>query len=326
MLDEAEIEKIKKLINQGKTNYKISIELRHSPNTIKKIREEYKKTKVSHKKDLEMYFKNPVDKVREEIKNIENIIETEQLKAEVRKELVKLLESLREILKTEVDERIDGEKANATEERDKQWQDFLKQKYVKKEIFIDLNKRIKEMETTIINLRNENKDKDDLLRNNQYEMSRLNTLKEQNIRTLKSEVNDYSWKNNNLRNENQDLHNYINNRLDHEVRHKQEKLNHQIKNFNSEKIKFKEYKETQQTKIDNETSESEARKKQLNEREKKLKKEKDELYKSWTKMSEIKDNLEMWEDDIKNQKENIKNSWSTVLKIAEEQKNKEQRL
>ena len=269
-----------------------------------------------------MYFKNPIDKLRAEIKNIENIIETEQLKAEVRKELVKLLESLREILRTEVDERIEGEKANATEERDKQWQDFINQKYVKKEIVIDLNKRIKEMEITIKNLRNENKDKDDLLRNNQYEISQLNALKEQDIRTLKNEVNDYFRENNNLRNENQGLHDYIKNRLDYDVRWNQG----QRKILNSKIIKINEYKKTQQIKINKENSELEIQKKQLNEREKKLKKDKDELYTSWITMSEIKNNLENWQDDIKNQQENIKKRWETVLKTAEKQRTEGQRL
>jgi len=279
MLDEAEIEKIKKLINQGKTNYKISIELRHSPNTIKKIREEYKKTKVSHKKDLEMYFKNPVDKVREEIKNIENIIETEQLKAEVRKELVKLLESLREILKTEVDERIDGEKANATEERDKQWQDFLNQKYVKKEIVIDLNKRIKEMETTIINLRNENKDKDALLRNNQYEMSQLKASNQREKKDLENQIGDLLWENIGLKEENGDLHDYIGNYLDDAGRWERENLRHEEEVLNGKKADFDRFVKRQQSNLDGLFFELDEKLKSVEKREDKLAEQKEKLKK-----------------------------------------------
>ena len=43
MLDIKEIEKIKKLIDLGYTDYKIGKELKHSPNTVKKIRREYNK-------------------------------------------------------------------------------------------------------------------------------------------------------------------------------------------------------------------------------------------------------------------------------------------
>lgn len=101
----------------------------------------------------------------------------------------------------------------AVEKRDVQWRDHIKQNYVKKEIENDLNDTIKETEKTILNLKNENKNKDDLLRDERNEMSQFNALKDQKIRTLKNEVNEYFWKNIDLRNENQYLHNYIGNIL-----------------------------------------------------------------------------------------------------------------
>ena len=92
------------------------------------------------------------------------------------------------------------------------------------------------------------------------------------------------------------------------------------------KIQLSEEKIPLLTKIDKKISELEVHKKQLNEREKKLIKEGDELYKSWIRISEIKNNLEKWQEDIDNQRENIKKRWETVLKTAEEQRTEGQRL
>ena len=107
MLDIKEIEKIKKLIDLGYTDYKIGKELKHSPNTVKKIRREYKKTKISQKKDEKLIFNSPIDQVQETIKNLKNIVKTEELKLEERKVLEKVIERLEKIIRVEVDERID---------------------------------------------------------------------------------------------------------------------------------------------------------------------------------------------------------------------------
>ena len=72
MLDDNEIDKIKKYIDQGKSDYKIGILTGHSPNTVKRIRREYKKTKINQKKDEKMIFNSPIDQVRETIKNLKN--------------------------------------------------------------------------------------------------------------------------------------------------------------------------------------------------------------------------------------------------------------
>ena len=63
MISDEEIRKIKKLINQGKSDYKIGMELGHSPNTVKKFREKYKISEVSHNNIWNMLFKNPIDDV-----------------------------------------------------------------------------------------------------------------------------------------------------------------------------------------------------------------------------------------------------------------------
>jgi regulator of replication initiation timing len=67
-----------------------------------------------------MHFNNPIDMLREEIKNIKNIVEMGELNAELRRELEKLLEKLQETLRMEVDERIPKVKADAVEERDEE--------------------------------------------------------------------------------------------------------------------------------------------------------------------------------------------------------------
>ena len=144
MLSDIEVEEIKKLINQGKSDYKIGKELGHSPNTVKEIREKYKESKVSLKKEREMHFNNPIDMLREEIKNIKNIVEIGELNAELRREFKKLLEKLQETLRLEVDDRIPKVKTEAVEERDEDWRELFKQDYVKKDVVTDLNNIIKE--------------------------------------------------------------------------------------------------------------------------------------------------------------------------------------
>jgi len=119
MLDEGEIEKIKKLINQGETNYKIGMELGHSANTVKKIREEYNNAHVSHILGEETHFDNPIEEVRGIAHNIDNLIKKEHLKAGERKEWEKRKDNIQELLRIEVDDKVARERSNVLEERNK---------------------------------------------------------------------------------------------------------------------------------------------------------------------------------------------------------------
>jgi len=64
MLRDEEIVKIKKLIDEGKTDYMIGNLLNHSPNTIKNVRGTYQYTGESVTQGEEIHHKNPIDLTR----------------------------------------------------------------------------------------------------------------------------------------------------------------------------------------------------------------------------------------------------------------------
>ena len=125
MLNEEEINKIKQLIKQGKSNYRIWQLTDHSPNTAQGIREEMEKTGQEQIHEEEMIFKNPTDIIKGIIKEIEVLIETKQLERSQEKKWEKRKEQLREMLKEEVDDRIANERVDAVQKRDLEWNQVI---------------------------------------------------------------------------------------------------------------------------------------------------------------------------------------------------------
>ena len=146
MLQENEINKIIGLIKQKKTNYRIWKETGHSINTIDKIRKNRENTETTQTQEKDIPYINPIDKTRRMIANLETFIQTEQLNDRERKQLEKLLEKLKEIIRVEVDDRILLERADAVGKRDQEWIKIVEQNYVKKEVATGLKSTIRERE------------------------------------------------------------------------------------------------------------------------------------------------------------------------------------
>jgi len=146
MLQENEINKIIGLIKQKKTNYRIWKETGYSVNTIDKIRKNRENTETTQTQEKDIPYINPIDKTRRMIANLETFIQTEQLNDRERKQLEKLLEKLKEIIRVEVDDRILLERADAVGKRDQEWIKIVEQNYVKKEVATGLKSTIRERE------------------------------------------------------------------------------------------------------------------------------------------------------------------------------------
>jgi hypothetical protein len=189
MLTDTEIRKIYKLIKKGKNNYQIGNELRHSPNTIKKIREEYNEEK-DHLEGEMVHCKSPSEGARKIIKFMDNYVKNEDLEDEDRKKWEKCLEQWREMVKREVDDRIDAERADAVKDKDREWQDTINQWYVKKEIATNLKNLVNEKDNTIQELNNKLKGKEDL-ENQNLNLSRENDRLSLENKTQSNYINNY---------------------------------------------------------------------------------------------------------------------------------------
>jgi len=302
MLSTEEIEEIKKLINQGKSDYKIGKELGHSPNTVKKFREEYKLSEISQKKIGKMHFGNPIDNVREEIKNIKNILEMGELKAEQQRELENVLGKLQEILRVEVDNRIYDERADAVEESNEGWRNLIDRDYVKKDVVTNLNNIINEKDTTIINLRNTIENKDVLISNNKYEMSQFKASNQKEKKDLEDQKEELLWENIGLKEENGDLSDFIENYLDDAGRRERENLSHEKEVFNREKTDFDSHVKRQQSKLDGLFVETNEKEKSIEKREEELSEQKEKLKKREEKFE--KDKKQIY-DILKERKKSI---------------------
>lgn len=204
MLDDKEKNKIKELIKQGKTDYKIGKLLNHSSNTIKVVREELLKEEESQIHKEEVHYDSSIDYSRRIIGEIGNIIKTHNLKEKEKKDLEKLLESFKKTVRSEVDDRIAAERADAVEKRNQEWNKYIEEHYVKKEVVTDLENKIIIHEKILKFLRNEIKVKDDSFIKNQFEYSQYKKFKQSYTEFLEREILRLI-KENNLIEENQGL-------------------------------------------------------------------------------------------------------------------------
>lgn len=351
MLDEEEIEKIKKLIDQGKTDYKIGMKLNHSANTVADIRKKYNNAKVNHTTGKETHFDDPIEEVRGIVCNIDNLIKKEQLKAGERKKWEKRRDNLKEMLRTEVDDKLTREISDAIKARDNVWREYIEQNCVQKEEVTNLNNIMKAREATIKSLNFKIDNKDGILASIQHENQ-----------NLKNQIRNLLRINNDLNNKNLQLHYHIENRLDADVRHWQDKLKADREVFYIEKTNFDRYKDDQRSNLDKlyfETNEKlktvEMREEKLNEQEGKLKKRDTELDKNTKIMNntleesikaieqrmedvtESEKRLKIWIDEqneefdakrkkIKDDQEKITQKLKVINKTVEELKAEEHRL
>ena len=198
MLENIEIEKIIQDIDSGLTDYTIGKKYKHSHNTIANIRKEHEAVDAGENqeeaKKQEVHFDNPINKVRAIPKAIDDLIKTEQLKADDRAEWEKRIEDIREVLRKEVDDRIAGEREDATEKRDGEWRGYLKKNYNKKEIAANLRSILKERDTTIEDLTETIEEKDNLntnLSNKNIDLNNDNTALRKTNADLREHIDKY---------------------------------------------------------------------------------------------------------------------------------------
>jgi hypothetical protein len=360
MLHEEEINKIKQLITQGKSNYRIWQLTGHSPNTVKGIREEMEKTGQEQIHGEERIVKNPTDITKGIIKEIDVLIEKKQLEDSQEKKWEKRTEKLREIIKVEVDDRIPKEIANAVLQRDEDWRRHIEPNYVKKEVVTNLKTTIQEKESTITNLRKENKEKDITHEKDQTTIFNLWDTQ----RNMRYQIQNLTSENIVLNNNYWQLIYYIENQLDTKVKQDQEQLRHEWEVFNAEKTRFTEYTKDHLAYINNLNTEVEQRRKavemrekQSTEQEEKIQKQENELEVSknhWNKQyseiiftiktrveeiayahceelvkrcfeKQINEINQQWKE-IKDQQEQITKEQEMLKKTAEEQRTEGKRL
>jgi len=228
------------------------------------------KADKSQTKTGAMSFYSSIQEIREISSDIDNVIKHGQLKTEDRMEWNKRKEDLLELLRVEVDDRIAEEIASAVETRDEVWRGFLKQNYVKKEVVTDLDNTIKTKDSIIEDFRNEVVQKDDLLRNSQYEISQLNASHQLEKEDLKNQIRNFYWENHDLREGNWNMHDYIENRFNNDVRREQKQLKHEREVLSDEKISFDKHVKILKSKLDESFFETEKELKDVERREKKL--------------------------------------------------------
>ena len=245
MLDDKEIEKIDQLIKQGKSNYRIWKETGHSPNTVQGRREVRKKREQQQISKEDVIVKNPIEAVQKINSDIDALIQTKQLDEREEKKWRKRADELREMQKVEIEDRIPKEREDAGLQRDEQWKKHIEQNYVKKDVATGLEGIIQERDRVIMRLRDENTEKYKVHEQDQIKILCLtNNLqyKDNHIQVLSD--------NNAIVNFNySQLQNYIENRLDNEVRKCQEQLRLEQEKLLTEKTDFFKYAETQITNL-----------------------------------------------------------------------------
>jgi hypothetical protein len=308
----------------------------------------------------EFYSTNAIDKIREFMAILENFLQKEQIKIGARKELEEILKKVREILRVEVDERISSERADAVEKRDLEWNQTIEQNYVKKEMETELKKRIQSDEAIIKRLMNENAEKDNAHEKDQTDI--CNHLSKE--RYLENQIQCLSSEKKALNDKNWELHNYIENRLDNEVRQGQAQLGYEQEKLTTKITYFDKHVEIQRTNINAMFQEVEQQRKNVETRENKVAEQEEKIQKQeneleaaknrWNKQyseittliktrveeiayahcenmvkkcfdKQINEINQQWKE-IKDQTEQITKERENLKKTAEEQRIEEERL
>ena len=308
-----------------------------------------------------MHYENPIPKLQHIVCEIDNIISSQKMQIGDQKEWQRRIENLQEILQ-EHNEWISEATDKAVKRRDEQWQYLVDEEYVKKDVVEELKKRITEMETTAINLRNENEAKDNLVTKNQQDISWINATNEREKDTLNNRIRNLLWQKVGLEEKIGDLHDYIGNFLDDAGRRERENLRHQEEDLIVRKTDVDSYVKRQKSNLDGLFFESdeklksvEMREEKLVEQEGKLKKREDTLDKNTKIMhntleesikaiekreqnvtnlekglkkwnAEQNDELDTKRKKIKDDQEKITQEWETIKKTVEELRTEEQRL
>lgn len=284
MLDKKEIKEIEDEIRKGKSDYRIGKERHRSPNTIGRIRAEMLETEPRQTQENDVPYHSPIEKIRGIISDLTVLIQTEALNDRERKQLERLLEKLKEIIRVEVDERISSERADTVEKRDQEWKKYVEQNYVKKEVATSLEITIQAKDATINDFRKIIREQDEAHLKDQTDICNFSS----HVQNMQNQIQDLSSWNKVLNDKNYELYNYIENRLDDDVRRDQEQLRHDREMFGAEKTRFAVYDVGQQSNLNALFFEGGERIKAVEMREKLLDKQEEEQQKQEKKFNEYK--------------------------------------
>lgn len=230
ILSERKQEQIWQLFEGGEDISEIARKVNVDRKTVRTYLDKKYTTHETTGKGQEVHFDDPIEEIRAIPKTIDNIIKTEHLKADDRAEWEKRIEDIREILRIEVDDRIEGEREDTTKEENEIWQRCLKENYVKKEAATNLRNTLEEKDTTIKGLTKTIEEKDNLITNIKAENTNLNN---ENIGLNNENIN--------LNEYNKQLEEYKEKYLEDAGRRERRRFEKERGDFVVENTKFEQY-------------------------------------------------------------------------------------
>jgi len=364
MLTQEDKDKIIDLRQQGLSLQAIHEKLGFAIETIRKViteekekkakelrKETFKKTDKGQTKEDAVSFDSMIDGTRYLSEVADYLIRTGQLKESDKIKWEKRVLELQQYVRIEVDDRIAKEIADTIAIRDEEWREFLKQKYVKKEKATELANTIEARDATIIELKNVILQKDELIQKNQQDISQIKASHQFEKQDLNNQIRNLIGENNLLQDENVRKQNYIENRLNVDVRQWQAKFAYEREILTGEKIKFDEYAKKRQKGLkelyfeaDKKLKDVERREKELADKEDKFRRYKDEFDTEINQLfdmlherkkaieireqnaKELEKSLLKQKDEMVEERKKIQLEWQRINKIKERQEKDEQRL
>jgi len=324
MLTMIDKDKILKLRSQGFSYQAIHEELGFAVDTIMKVCKNEEGRKIIEVEESQtqgegvLHNSSTIVKTQEIISSIDDIIKEGNLKAREKVEWIKRKGQLEKMLKEEVDDKIAETRADAVEKINIEWQKFIKQNYVKKEIVTGLNNKINEMETTNSNLRKIINEKEKQLTKKQSEIFQLVADKQWMRGTLMNQINNLSWENDDFRYENSRLNNTFKN-YDYTIGRQQE--THKLKTglFEVEKTIFNQDTEAKQLEFNKLSHKIEKKIEAVETREKKVSVREDVVNDKIKRTNDDRKQLNMEKADIEKTREQERirsqrlQKWQTLL-------------
>ena len=330
MLTQLDKNRILDLRSQGYSYEKIHQITGFSKDTIMNVcrqDENQKKQEKEHNKIEKTNDNDVIYKVRKLESDYSKVIETGKLNERKKRKLEKQREDLRAILRSEVDERIQNEKTEIIEKRDAQWKNEIEKNYVRKEIVVNLKNQIKEKDEIILNQQNVINEINRSLKVKDKKISNLEYSKDFEIQDLKNKSGKYYNKIISLDNENLKLKNYINKKLYHDIKIKQDFLDREYYNLNIRGKELLRYIENKYIILNTLILEEQERAKNVEKREKKLDKQKEEIEQL---ENELYKKSELFQENVKENIRKMKQMYERILqqlyfikRIYEQQKNNE---
>jgi hypothetical protein len=300
MLSKEDKEKIIKLRSKNFSYQKIHEKLGFAIDSIMKVcktEEKNKEIKEIHKDskhikdgDIQGEIHNnfsAIDETKKIIKSMDQLIKIDKIRATEIKELKKRINQLQKMIRSEVDDRITEEIEFVINNKDNEWKEIIKEKYVEKEQITDLKDKIEKKDIEIIDLNNTIFKKDAEINEKDILISKFIKSDNQDEERLKTQITALTQENQTLKMENSNLKNYI----DYEITRPLEKLKKDKKDLIDEKIDFSKYKKNISKKNGKIFFNMVEQKKNIDKREKNLKKQESQINESYNNIDQLLNNL-----------------------------------